>query len=131
MSKDDFGPHVALAKKHLPKEAANREFADWLNWSAALGFLVTVYDNEKDKNILGLAIARPITDTSKIPDSYAYDHNGRYVHIDLAIAPTKQILRAVGIGIIQKFGQRELLSSEHKKTLKVRSYGNACRALFR
>ena len=60
-----------------------------------------------------------------------FDIDGEILFIDLAIAPNREVLRCLGLGIMQRFGHRKEVVFKNKGQLRRHDLFTARRALLR
>lgn len=122
-----------LFKEHLP---AYRDWhlTDWLEWADHGGLIVRVFPNEREEELLAAAVVRPISflRLAEPYDSYAVDQRGDVLYIDAAVATSKNALRCLALGVIQRFGPRRRVAFRRQgEELKIHSYQNARKALLK
>lgn len=104
---------------------------DWLIWANENGFLLTVSDGEPDK-VIGLMVARPVANPpiNRIDDEY--DEDGRFLYVDLCIAPNIKAWRGLGLLAVNRFKKQEYVASQRwGGPLKIHDINKARRALFK
>jgi hypothetical protein len=88
--------------------------ANWIKWAAWKEFLFLVWDEERPagKRLAGMAIAKPMalgTEYEMRPND-KYDEEGQAIYVDLAIATKKEAIKAICIGLYERFGDRPVLA---------------------
>ena len=113
------------------KDWPKRRLEDWLGWCAASGALITCYQGPGSKEPLGFAVVRPINSLTKKHQHYRMDERGQTLFVDMAVAKTSDILRALGFGVLQRYGERKYIASEKKGKMHIHSWHKIRKSLLR
>lgn len=106
---------------------SDEQLFTYINWAISHAFLVTATSNGR---IVGLVVAKPVMDPYDGLETAKFDNEGSCIFVDMAIAPTRLILKACGIGVLQRFGQRDKVALKHGDEIRVHSVANVRQALF-
>lgn len=130
---NDVDKLAALALEHIPSSRQWQEgrLQEWLAWLDASGCVIACYDDEGSTEPTGFAVVRPISDISKRHQSYHINERGHTVYCDMAVAPTRKIMQAIGFAVLSRFGQRTFFASSKNDTLKVHDFASVRKALLR
>jgi len=104
---------------------------DWLIWANEQGFLLTV--SESPNKVIGLMVARPVSQLPVEDKGGEHDELGKIIWVDLCIAPSKDVWKALGCLVVQRFGtcRKRIASQRLGGPIKLHDYYNARRALLR
>ncbi len=118
-------------REHFPASKAwESDLEKWVTWAENKRFLFQVIiPNGK---LGGIAIARTVAGVNgKIDNNDWHDAYGNFIFIDLVIAPASPILKAIGFGVLARFGQRKFVAFRRKGKLKIHRLDRARKALLR
>jgi hypothetical protein len=98
-----------ILKHHEPYRQWDRDIFDaWLGWHIHNGFVIRALDD--DSTTVGVGIIRPVMKAEDASDHYEYDPEGSVLFIDLLICLHPAAMMAIGLGVLQRFGQRETVA---------------------
>lgn len=80
----------------------------WIAWNNEQGFLIALFDDEND--ISGLVVARPVMKIEDAEIAYNFDPEGSIIFVDCIIPKSTDGLKALTVGLAQRFGRRELVA---------------------
>lgn len=100
----------------------------WVTWAVANEFLITARNSQGE--IAGIAIARPVN-LPVVDNSVEFNNKGNTIYLDLVIAPSRNVLRSLGFGILGRFGQRPFVAFKHKEKPKKHLTSHAYKALLK
>jgi hypothetical protein len=108
----------------------HKDVRDWLIWANEHGFLLTV--SVDAGKVIGLMVARPVSQLPVSDNVGEFDENGKIIWIDICIAPSKDVWKALGCLAVQRFGYRSRIASQRwGGPIKLHDYDTARRALLR
>ncbi len=77
----------------------------WIGWACEQGFCIPISND--GLQLHGVVIAKPVMAIDEMRDHYAFDPEGKWVYVELAIATHPIILRCIAIALLKRFGMRE------------------------
>jgi hypothetical protein len=80
-------------------------FLGWLKWHIGHGTVQRALDF--DESVVGLTIIRTIMKPQDADNFYAFDPEGNVAFIDVAIATKPNVLQALTLAGLKRFGQRD------------------------
>ncbi len=108
---------------------------NWLSWAATNGYLMVAMDEEKKP--VGLVIARTVKEIPAQRDLSPFTEDGQIIYIDFAIAPNKNIMKALGWAVLQRYGERPFLAyrnnahRESPENLRIHETAKVAKALLK
>lgn len=99
-----------LILEHYPtyKKWDRAIFDGWLGWHNDNGFVIRALDD--NENTVGIGIVRPVMKAEDANDHYEFDPEGSVLFIDLLICLHPSAMTAIGLGVLQRFGQRQTVA---------------------
>jgi hypothetical protein len=122
---------LALAQIPSVRKWDEAKLYEWLSWMDASGCVIACYEDGRSIDPLGFAVVRPIVDISKKHQRYHVNERGQTLYCDMAVAPTRKIMQAIGFAVLDRFGQRKFWASSKNDNLKVHDFNSVRKALLR
>lgn len=134
--KNELAGVAAFIREHYVESTVWKEGAleNWISWAATNGYLMLALD---EKEVVGLVIARTVNEIPAKRDLMPFSADGSIIYIDFAIAPNKNILKALGWAVLQRYGERPILAyrnnahSEEPDNLRIHKSANIAKALLK
>jgi len=107
---------------------------NWISWHSSQASLCIVYQDETRREIVGVGMARPVMEPWQgAADCYEFDAEGRCLFIDAAIATQTDAFVMMFLGLLQRFGHRELIAYQRlpDPTVRVKRLCDMRRHLLR
>lgn len=95
----------------------------WIGFCSEQGFILPISSTLHSPQLDGLVIARPVMNVQQMTDCYAFDPEGRFIYVDVAIAKTPDMLAGIAITVRQRFGLREGVFWHRERNKTLRGYG--------
>lgn len=118
----------------LPELSEYESLGDWIEWADACGFLLRVYPDDSEHELVAAAIVRPLTkkQLDKGYDAFVHDENGELLYIDICVALTQEALRGLGLSILGRFGEREAIAfNSHKRGIRIHDWNKSRKSIFK
>lgn len=98
-----------ILKHYEPYRKWDRDiFNGWLAWQIHNGFVIRALAD--DETTVGVGIVRPVMKAENADDHYEFDPEGSVLFIDLLICLHPAAMPAIGLGVLQRFGQRQTVA---------------------
>lgn len=98
-----------ILKHYEPFRKRNRDsFDSWLAWNIHSGFVIRAIDD--DETTVGVGIIRPVMKAEDAADPFEYDPEGSVLFIDLIVCLHPAAMIAIGMGVLQRFGERQTVA---------------------
>lgn len=90
------------------RKRTRSNFDSWLAWNIHNGFVIRAIDD--DESTVGIGIVRPVMKADDAADPFEYDPEGSVLFIDLLICLHPAAMAAIGLGVLQRYGERQTVA---------------------
>lgn len=95
----------------------------WIGFCNDQDFCIPLATTLRKPKLEGLVIARPVMEVDQMTDPYAFDPEGRYIYVDVAIAKTPDMLLGIVLALKMRFGVREGVFWHRRGNNVLKGYG--------